>query len=204
MLYFAYGSNCYFSRMKKRCPSAEVVGIDYIEGFVMKFNKEGVDGTAKANIVREKGRTYGVVYSIDKKDVESLDVAEGLDVHYYKRQVRTKSGKKCITYIALDEKVKEGLFPSSTYKWLVVQGLLSSGVDAEYVKKVGDVKVAVTKSIANLVEPVYNREITPLSCGIDDVDDMLDRYPYLSMMKEDRKRIEAKYIIRKKKDKGVK
>ena len=49
--YFAFGSNMLLERIKKRVPSARVLGNATLGGYALRFNKLSKDGSGKANIV---------------------------------------------------------------------------------------------------------------------------------------------------------
>ena len=66
MLYAAYGSNLHPGRLRKRVPSADLVGCAKIEGWSLNFNKRGKDGSGKCSIgVSRNSFVYVAVYDMD-------------------------------------------------------------------------------------------------------------------------------------------
>lgn len=51
-LYFAYGSNMLFRRLKARTPSARLVGVGHVLGYRLVFDKVSKDGSGKCDIER--------------------------------------------------------------------------------------------------------------------------------------------------------
>jgi hypothetical protein len=64
VLYFAYGSNLKWTRMRQRIPSARREAIAFLDRYRLVCNKRGRDGSAKANLVRAMGRAQGVDLSV--------------------------------------------------------------------------------------------------------------------------------------------
>jgi gamma-glutamylcyclotransferase (GGCT)/AIG2-like uncharacterized protein YtfP len=76
--YFAFGSNMSQSRMHARIPEAESLGRAQLREWVLRLNKHGADGSAKANIEREAGaNVWGVVYRLRRNHIPKLDRFEG-------------------------------------------------------------------------------------------------------------------------------
>ena len=73
-LYFAYGSNMSRSRLLSRVAAARSVGRARIDGWRLRFDKPGRDGTGKANLVEEpEAHAWGVVYEIAAAEWLVLD-----------------------------------------------------------------------------------------------------------------------------------
>lgn len=140
MLYFAYGSNLLKSRMLSRCPSAEVVCVDVFKGYVLTFNKLGVDGTAKANISKSLGDVRGVIYTIDSQDVKKLDATEGEGVHYTRTKITTTKGISCWTYVACVDKIVCDIYPSHQYKNMIIKGMEAFKFPVSYISRVYETK----------------------------------------------------------------
>lgn len=134
------------NRMKER-------GVNFFErkrailrGWKLVFNKVASDNPEKgyANIVRDENSIVeGILYLIDDKDVEKLDIYEGCPSHYDRKELEVEledgSKVKAQVYIAQPDKVKEGLKPSREYLNHLLKGcdLLSE----EYCEKLRNVKV---------------------------------------------------------------
>lgn len=64
-LYFAYGSNMCSERLRARIPDVEPVGRARWPGMRLAFNKIGVDGSGKANLIPDPvSVAWGVVFRI--------------------------------------------------------------------------------------------------------------------------------------------
>ena len=80
----AYGSNLDETRMKQRCPSAEVFGTSVIGGYRLLF-KQSMTG-AYATMEQDANCCVPVViYRITAEDELKLDRFEGYPKYYYKR-----------------------------------------------------------------------------------------------------------------------
>ena len=79
-IYFAYGSNMLTERlrMRKRCPSAEPIGVAEAQGYRLVFKKESEDGSSKATLARgeHSDKVYGVLFQINKAELGRLDAEE--------------------------------------------------------------------------------------------------------------------------------
>jgi cation transport regulator ChaC len=106
LLYFAYGSNMCSARLRARVPSAEAIGPARLDGWRLRFNKHGRDGSAKANIVPcPAGQVWGVLYRFPAEARGALDAAEDLGVGYEDRWlvVKTAAGPalRALTYVGI-------------------------------------------------------------------------------------------------------
>ena len=76
-LYFAYGSNLSSARLLARVPSARARGAARLDGFALRLDKPGADGSGKANLLATPGAlVWGVVYQLDPSDWPALDACE--------------------------------------------------------------------------------------------------------------------------------
>jgi gamma-glutamylcyclotransferase (GGCT)/AIG2-like uncharacterized protein YtfP len=106
--YFAFGSNMLLERLKKRAPSARVLGTASLSGYALRFNKLGKDGSSKANIVPSedpRAVVYGVLYSLDDNELPRLDKADGVgngyNVHYPRvRRAEAEAEEDAFAYVA--------------------------------------------------------------------------------------------------------
>ena len=77
-LYFAYGSNMSKRRLRKRVPSAKVIGTGVLNNHCLTFHKGSTDKSGKCTIeCSESGKVYGVLFKINTKEKKCLDDAEG-------------------------------------------------------------------------------------------------------------------------------
>jgi gamma-glutamylcyclotransferase (GGCT)/AIG2-like uncharacterized protein YtfP len=75
--YFAYGSNMSTERLRIRIPRATPIGRACWPGMRLSFNKVGLDGSGKANLVEDSAaEAWGVLFSIPHSDWSSLDEFE--------------------------------------------------------------------------------------------------------------------------------
>lgn len=73
-LYFAYGSNMSTRRLQERIERARPFGRGRWPGMELAFNKLGVDGSGKANLVERPGaHAWGVLFELHPEDWPTLD-----------------------------------------------------------------------------------------------------------------------------------
>ena len=135
--YFAYGSNMSVSRMIKRgvTPLSRSQGI--LNNYILKFNKKSSKGDwSFANIEESEGDVVeGIIFEISELHLEKLDKFEGAPVHYRREKINVSScGNKieCITYIAQNDYIVEGLKPTDDYMKFLIEG--SSLLSPDYQK----------------------------------------------------------------------
>ena len=135
--YFAYGSNMSVTRMIKRgvTPLSRTQGI--LNNYVLKFNKKSSKGDwSFANIEESEGDAVeGIIFEIRESHLEKLDKFEGAPVHYRREKINVSScGNKieCITYIAQNDYIVEGLKPTDDYMKFLIEG--SSLLSPDYQK----------------------------------------------------------------------
>ena len=138
--YFAYGSNMLTHRLTatERAPSAKQVGIGYVEGRRLAFDKVSQDGSGKCDAEatgNKTDRVYGVIFEIALTDKAALGKAEGLKNGYTEERIEvvTVAGKVQIaTYIAT--KKEPVLRPYHWYKAITVAGAVEHGLPRDYVE----------------------------------------------------------------------
>lgn len=86
-LYFAYGSNLDGAQMRRRCPSARLVGAAILYGYRLGFaGQSAAWGGGVATVVRDReGRVPGLVWALAAEDLDRLDRFEGATEHRAKR-----------------------------------------------------------------------------------------------------------------------
>ncbi len=143
VFYFAYGSNMNFDRMRERDVNFFSRQPAFLPGYRLVFNKRSDKGNqAFANIVLNKtGIVFGILYEIDKINLEKLDFFEKFPAHYYRFREKVFCGfyrkLKSVTaeiYIAQPWMITEKFLPSKKY----IAHLLAAAGDlpSEYVKKI--------------------------------------------------------------------
>jgi len=127
------------SRIIKRgiTPYSGNTGI--LKGWELKFNKKASAGDwAFANIMEKKESSVeGIVFGITEDELNLLDKFEGAPKHYRREKVNVLSKGElieCITYIAQDQHIVEGLFPTDEYLGFLIDG--ASRLSPEYQKMI--------------------------------------------------------------------
>ncbi len=139
ILYFAYGSNLLGERLRRRVPSARVVGPARLDGYAMRFNLLSGDGSAKCNIVpREDAHVWGVAWTLPRAEREGLDRAEGLGIAYDEHTVAITVAdgmREALTYVGRPERLGAAAAPYGWYKAFVLAGALEHALDPHYVSE---------------------------------------------------------------------
>jgi AIG2-like family len=142
--YFAYGSNMLLERLKKRVPSARVLGTAILGGYALRFNKLSKDGSGRANIVRcgdPRAVVHGVLYHLDDDERPRLDKAEGLGNGYQVRYLRVRrdgvgAEEEVFTYVATPDAIRNNLPPFRWYKNMVIEGATQNRLPESYVRQI--------------------------------------------------------------------
>lgn len=136
VLYFAYGSNMCFDRLRGRTPNAKFYGIAEASDKNIVFNKKSDDCSSKANLEDCPLKVVrGVLYAIDKEEFQELKKCEkgydeepilvtkndGLQI-----EARTFVARK-ISVLVKDVK------PYSWYKDLILCGAREHGLLSDYI-----------------------------------------------------------------------
>ncbi len=134
MLYFAYGSNLNWERMKERCPSASFYCRASLSNYRIDFTRKSSSlECGVADIVKDNNfKIYGVVYRIDEIDLGKLDKREGhipqRDKNAYRRReimvLKEDNNEEPITVFTYEVEKKEfGKYkPNNDYKNLIIDG----------------------------------------------------------------------------------
>ncbi len=141
MEYLAYGSNMLTSRLVARVPSARNPRVVSLPGYVVRYRKRSVDGSAKCDLVRDETSTaYGVVFTIDPCDKHSLDSAEGLRSGYREESfIVTINGRQIDAFAYVADRIDQTLRPYRWYRDLVVRGAREHGLPSAYIDEQLDV-----------------------------------------------------------------
>lgn len=136
--YLAYGSNLHPSRLAARVPSARVIGVVEMPGYMLAFHKRSVDGSGKCLLYTEQGtshKTFGVLYAFDAREKANLDSAEGKGKGYIEQLVQFPLNGQTYTpyiYCAQSTHVDANLVPYHWYKSLVLAGARYHGLPPDY------------------------------------------------------------------------
>jgi hypothetical protein len=125
-----------------RVPSAKFLGIGYITGYRLTFDKVSKkDGSGKCDAEAtkdEKDRVYGVLYSVEKSQKPKqpkLDCAEGLKNGYEEKTVdviTSRGHKDAVMYYATSK--DSSLKPHHWYKACVVAGAVEHQLPSPYIE----------------------------------------------------------------------
>ncbi len=156
---FAYGSNMLSARMRApdRVPSARPIGVGYIAGYRLTFDKvSGKDSSGKCDAEHTRNaadRVYGVLYSVDESEKHRLDDAEGLNAGYDEKcidVVTARGVKPAVMYFATSK--NPSLRPYHWYKALVVAGAVEHGLPFTYVELLRTVESVQDQNAGRRVE----------------------------------------------------
>ncbi|MCS6897348.1 MAG: gamma-glutamylcyclotransferase [Nitrospira sp.] len=139
--YFAYGSNLLREQMVKRTKENGEARRARLDGYRLVFNKQGGDGTGKANIIPDHGGTvWGAVYRCSPNALNDLDRCEGVSGGHYTRKkvrVRVDSGEavEAIAYMAGNQFINNELRPSQEYLEIILRGAREHDLPDEYIRR---------------------------------------------------------------------
>lgn len=126
--YFAYGSNIPSKYIKQHCPSAEFVGVGFLNDYELNYNYY-------ADINAKKGeKVLGVVYCIDKRELARLDYYEGYPNLYKRYNVEIDvSGVSfdCLVY-EMTRRNKKAELPTLDYLDIIDEGYNEYNMNKEY------------------------------------------------------------------------
>lgn len=131
--YFAFGSNMGCHRLQARIAAARPWGRGQLSGWRFVCNKIGLDGSAKANIVRCPGAlVWGAIYQLPTGELGRLDVIEG----GYDRivvDVGDDGGElwRCQTYVS--HRISDDHTPFDWYRALMIDGAREHGLPADHI-----------------------------------------------------------------------
>ena len=132
-------------RLIKRCPSAKPIGIAHAPNHSVNFSKIGADKSGKATLYKHAGaQQFGVLFNINSNDLVSLDVAEGVNFGYERRDdflvIRSNDQTKIRTTTYLALKIDTNLSPFDWYLDLVIAGAKQHGLPTAQISKFQETK----------------------------------------------------------------
>lgn len=132
--YIAYGSNLNLGQMAKRCPTAEVIKVTYLQNYRLMFRGKG---TAVATIEKHKGNKVPIlIWRLQPSDEHNLDIYEGYPHLYRKEMVKVTVGGRrvrAMVYI-MNETLHPYGTPSRSYYDTIRQGYEDAGFDAKILR----------------------------------------------------------------------
>ena len=131
-LYFAYGSNLDGAQMRRRCPSARLVGAAVLDGYRLGFaGQSAAWGGAVATVVRDRhGRVPGLVWALSAEDLAHLDRCEGHPFAYRRKRllVDTGEGRRRRVYVYVKDDAERAL-PTEAYLGVIWRAYREHGFD---------------------------------------------------------------------------
>lgn len=136
--YLAYGSNLNIQQMKRRCPTARIIGTTEIQGYELLFkgSKSGAYLTIEQN---PKGCVPAAVWETTVADEAALDRYEGFPSFYYKKEMELPvkelhSGeiKRLTVYVYIMHEEREIGIPSYPYLKTCLDGYRDFGLPEAY------------------------------------------------------------------------
>ena len=146
MKYIAYGSNMSVEQMAHRCPGAKIVGTGKIEGYNLLFRGRAYSAVATVEKGRPKSTVPVLVWEINKRHEEALDIYEGFPNLYTKELIPVQMDdgeyiEEAMVYV-IDPTLEFGA-PSAYYFSVIRDAYLEFGFNMEILKH------AVNKSMKN-------------------------------------------------------
>jgi hypothetical protein len=132
-LYIAYGSNLNLEQMKRRCPTAEVVGSSKLEGYELTFRGNRKNAVATIEPSLEENKVPILLWKLQPGDERALDVYEGWPSFYRKETHDVEIGGRTVQAMAYV--MNEGHLyeePSEHYLNTIREGYKSAGFDTDY------------------------------------------------------------------------
>lgn len=133
--YIAYGSNLNLRQMKRRCPTANVIGTTTLTNWRLRFRG---GSCSVATIERATGYKVPIlVWQLQPGDEDSLDYYEGYPHLYRKESLRvTVSGKRisAMVYI-MNETGRPYGTPSAGYLATIFEGYEMCGFNPEVLRQ---------------------------------------------------------------------
>ena len=153
--YFAYGSNMSSARLLARTPSARSLGRASLQGYDLRFHKQGADGSGKCDAFHSGESAHclhGVLYHLGLEEKSELDRIEGLGVGYESRTVTVTDSRgrrvEALTYVGI--LLADDLQPWSWYREHVLVGALEAGLPESYIQRI--------RSVVCLEDPDRDRD----------------------------------------------
>jgi len=133
--YIAYGSNLNIRQMRRRCPSARIIGTAIIPDYELYF--KGSQTGSYLTIEPKAGAKVPVaVWSVTAGDEAALDRYEGFPTFYYKAEMKLpvtgiKSGTVRMrdTFVYIMHEDRQLGMPSDFYVRTCLEGYRSFGFD---------------------------------------------------------------------------
>lgn len=136
--YFGYGSNLDETYFKQWTPSAKRVTTARLPNYEIQFRKYSTDleGGISSIVPKSGGMVQGVVYTIDKKEMEALDILEDVPLGIYNREtfkVISPDGKWYNADLYYVANPKGPYTPSLKYLGYMIKGAKAQGINQPWI-----------------------------------------------------------------------
>jgi gamma-glutamylcyclotransferase (GGCT)/AIG2-like uncharacterized protein YtfP len=146
LTYFAYGSNLWPEQMHARLgelfkenelPTGFQSRVATLPHHRVNFSMLGSDGSYYANVVPAQGEVLGVLYHLNPRALEILDLFEG----GYQRQLMqvydaTNTEFEAVVYVAKTESLTESGKPDFEYLQRILRGGMHHGLPVAYLRSI--------------------------------------------------------------------
>jgi gamma-glutamylcyclotransferase (GGCT)/AIG2-like uncharacterized protein YtfP len=128
-LYIAYGSNLNLNQMALRCPTATIYSTGILNNWELIYR--GLGETSHATIKKKYNSIVPVViWDIQPKDEQKLDIYEGFPHYYYKQDIMvTINDKKRKAMVYIMNSFAKPRIPSRQYIEIIRQGYIDNNFD---------------------------------------------------------------------------
>ena len=155
VLYFAYGSNMNWDKMRRQCASSRFVGRAVLRVYRLKFTRKSKQhhcGVADA-VTEDGAQVWGVVYELADLDVGKLDGSEGFRPGR-EREKNSYNRHECLVFLDGDNKqplTVSSYFgvrqptpprPSAAYKNLILNGAKHWHLPEAYIRELEQIQVS--------------------------------------------------------------
>ncbi len=149
--YFGYGSNLDEDYMRQFTPSLKFVTTAHLPNFQIQFRKYSTDleGGISSIIPHPGGLVQGVVYTIEKPEMDALDILEDVPLGIYNRETFKVIAPDGTWYNADLYRVanpKGPFTPSIKYLGYMIKGAKAQGINQPWVDYLEALRAEVIKS----------------------------------------------------------
>ena len=136
--YFGYGSNLDETYFKQYTPSVKRVTTAHLPNFEIQFRSysANLDGGLSSIIPKAGGLVEGVIYTIDKKEIEALDILEDVPLGVHIREtfkVISPDVKWYNAYLYYVAEPKGPFTPSIKYLGYMINGAKVQGINQPWI-----------------------------------------------------------------------
>jgi len=155
--YFGYGSNLDEDYMRQWTPSLKFVSLARLPNFEIQFRKYSTDleGGISSIIEKPGGMVQGVVYTIEKLEMEALDILEDVPLGIYKRETFKVVAEDGTWYNADLYRVvnpKGPFTPSVKYLGYMIKGAKAQGINQPWIDYLESLREEVLKEKSSTMD----------------------------------------------------